>query len=189
MSSGNLLLHLVIYSKEHEAMIRHLSVNAGFHHVGVFVARFGGNEFTGFSVPLVFGDRCFILESADTPLLSVFIEVNGEAVFEVLKNMPIKNSISNVIESAAGIVTVSDRNDGRFLYKVRPASKTSMVFGKLCKGEITARITDKQIQIGTITVKNNTFNGSMAGVIVHDNGRVIVGAALAPDIAQLLTFH
>ena len=43
------------------------------------MAKFGGNEFTGFSVPLVFIDRYFLLEPTDPPLMSVFVLVNVQA--------------------------------------------------------------------------------------------------------------
>ena len=33
------------------------------------MAKFGGNEFTDFSVPLVFEGRYFVLEPGDTPSL------------------------------------------------------------------------------------------------------------------------
>jgi hypothetical protein len=53
------------------------------------MARFGGNEFTDFSVPLVFAGRYFILEPATPrPLITVFLERDGKPVFEVLKNEP-----------------------------------------------------------------------------------------------------
>lgn len=49
------------------------------------MARFGGNEFTGFSVPLVFEGRYFIMEPGDPPKLTVVYEKDGEPIFEVLK--------------------------------------------------------------------------------------------------------
>ena len=55
------------------------------------MARFGGNEFTSFSVPLVFSGRYFVLEPGDPPRLSVFVEHGGMALFEVLKNKPVEN--------------------------------------------------------------------------------------------------
>lgn len=44
--------------------------------------------FTSFSVPLVFCGRYFVLEPTDPPSLSVFVEVDGQPIFEVLKNKP-----------------------------------------------------------------------------------------------------
>jgi hypothetical protein len=66
-------------------------------------------------------------------------------------------------------VTVTDKTSGKFLYKIRPESETSLAFGKLDGGEVSARITDKAIQVGGIMVENNIFGGQMAGVVVRSN--------------------
>ena len=151
------------------------------------MARFGGNEFTTFSVPLVFKGRYFVLEPGDPPLLSVFLEVGGQPVFEVLKNKPVVNAITEVTSSGAGVVTVSDRQSYRFLYKVRPGSETSVAFGKLDGGEISAQITDRMIQVGGMKLENNTFAGAMAGVVVEENGSVGMGCALPQAVVRLLS--
>ena len=150
------------------------------------MAKFGGNEFTGFSVPLVFMDRYFLLEPSNPPLVSVFVLVNDKPEFEVLKNKAVGASVSESTTTAPGIVTVSDKATKRFLYKVRPASETSVAFGKLDGEEITAQITDKKIQIGGINVQNNTFSGVMAGVGVDANGHVGIGASLPQAVVNLL---
>lgn len=150
------------------------------------MARFGGNEFNAFSVPLVFNGRYFVLEPGNPPLLSVFFEANGQAVFEVLKNKPVTNPLSEVSSTAAGIVAVSDKTTKRFLYKVRPGSETSVAFGKLDGGEISVRITDKHIQAGGLDLVNNTFDGSQAGVVVYENGSIGVSAPLPPAVLKLL---
>src|SRR5690348_9973760 len=96
--------------------------------------RFGGNEFDGnFSVPLAFEGRYFILEPGEPdPLVTVVREVDGSPVFEVLKNEPVGEETS---KTGAGIVTVGDRAGG-FLYKVRPGSETSVVFGTISGEEV-----------------------------------------------------
>jgi len=150
------------------------------------MARFGGNEFTQFSVPLVFRRRYFVLEPGTPPLLSVFLEEGGASVFEVLKNEPVQNPLSEVTKSPVGIVTVAESRGGRFLYKVRPGSETSIAFGRIDGGELAARISDTSIQVGGITVKNSVFNGVMAGVVVDDDGGVAIGAPLPPAVVKLL---
>lgn len=150
------------------------------------MAKFGGNEFTGFSVPLVFMDRYFLLEPSNPPLVSVFVLVNGKPEFEVLKNKAVGSSVSEATTTPPGIVTVLDKATKRFLYKVRPASETSVAFGKLDGGEITAQITDKKIQVGGINVQNNTFSGVMAGVVVDANGGLGIGASLPQAVINLL---
>jgi hypothetical protein len=50
--------------------------------------------------------------------VSVIREVDGEPVFEVLRNEPVENARAEVTKSPPGIVTVSEGD--RFLYKVPP---------------------------------------------------------------------
>ena len=150
------------------------------------MARFGGNEFSSFSVPLVFDGRYFALEPGDPALLSVFIEREGEAVFEVLKNKGVNNPITEVASNATGVLTVTDKASGKILYKVRPGSETSIAFGKIDGGEISARVSDHSIQVGGVTVENNWFHGAMAGVVVQTNGGVGIGAPIPPEVLKLL---
>lgn len=151
------------------------------------MARFGGNEFIGFSVPLVFKGRYFILESGNPTMITVFTEQDGRPVFEVLKNQPVENAITAVSMNPTGIVTVADKGSGIFLYKIRPGSETSVAFGKLDGGEISARISDRSIQVGGCTLENNRFNGNMAGVVVGPNDEIGIGASIPPLVLQWLT--
>jgi len=146
------------------------------------MTRFGGNEFTGFSVPIVFEGRYFIMEPGNPPLLTVVYEKDGEPFFEVLKNEPHDNPVTETIKSATGIVTVSDKSIGKFLYKIRPGSETSVVFGKIDGSEITVRINDNRIQVGGITLKNNTFGGDIAGIVVKADGGVAIGSQIPPKV-------
>lgn len=150
------------------------------------MARFGGNEFTAFSVPLVFEGRYFVMEPGNPPKITVFSERNGSPVFEILKNEPVVNDVTDVTKTAAGIITVSQKG-GPFLYKVRPDSKSSIAFGTLKGEQITARITDRRIQVGGITLENNSFVGNMAGVVVQRNGGVGVGAPIPQLVLQWLS--
>ena len=151
------------------------------------MARFGGNEFTDFSVPLVFESRYFVLEPGDPPRITVLLERDHQPVFEVLKNQPNENAVSDVTANQTGFVTVVAKGTSRFLYKVRPASETSVAFGKLDGGEISARITDRAIQVGGITVENNRFIGSMAGVVVGTDGSVVIGTPIPQPVRQWLS--
>lgn len=151
------------------------------------MTRFGGNEFTDFSVPLVFEGRYFVLEPGDPPRMTVLLERDQQPVFEVLKNQPNENAVTDVTAGQTGVATVVAKATGRFLYKVRPASETSVVFGKLDGGEISVRITDRAIQVGGITVENNRFIGSTAGVVVGPDGSVGIGAPIPQPIRQWLS--
>ncbi len=150
------------------------------------MAKFGGNEFTDFSVPLVFEGRYFIMEPGNPPTITVVLEVEGQPIIEVLKNEPYSNSITEVTKTPVGIITVSKRASGKFLYKIRPDSETSVAFGKIDGDEISATISDKKIQVGGITLPNNKFAGNMAGVVVHSDGRVGIGAPIPPQVLSWL---
>ena len=150
------------------------------------MARFGGNNFDSFSVPLVFDGRYFVLEPGDPPQLSVFTEQDGQPLFEVLKNQPVDSSTTEATCNPTGVVTVSDKESGNFLYKVRPGSETSIAFGKIDGGEISARISDRSIKVGGVTVENNTFSGATAGIIVDPNGGVGIGAPIPDAVLRLL---
>lgn len=152
------------------------------------MAQFGGYEFTGFSVPLVFEGRYFIMEPGNPPLITVVIEVEGEPVFEILKNQPSANDVTDASTNPAGIVTVSDKASGKFLYKVHPDSETSVTFGKLDGGECHGVITDKEIRLGGMVVKNDPFHGSMAGIVVDPEiGMGMLGAPIPPLVEQWLS--
>lgn len=153
------------------------------------MARFGGNEFTAFSVPLVFEGRYFLLEPGNPALVTVFLERGGQPVFEVVKNRPIGNVVTDVSTNPSGVVTVGDKASGKFLYKIRPGSETSVAFGKLGGGKISARITDRFIQVGGITLENNVFSGRMAGVVVDANGQVRIGAPIPTLVQQWLSSY
>jgi len=150
------------------------------------MAKFGGNEFIGFSVPLVFEGRYFIMEPGNPPNITVVREIKGTPVFEVLKNEPSSNPYTDVTKTLPGIITISDKESG-FLYKIRPGSKTSVAFGTLDGGEISATISDKKIQVGGITLENNIFIGNMAGVIVHRDGSVKIGASIPTQVLSWLS--
>lgn len=111
------------------------------------MTKFGGSTFVNCSVPFAFKGRYFVLEPGDPPSLSVVLEHNGKPVFEIRRNQPSNNPVTNVSISAAGIITVSDNAIGRFLYKFRPESETTIVFGKIDGGEISARIDDKKFRL------------------------------------------
>ena len=151
------------------------------------MARFGGNEFTAFSVPLVFEGRYFVLEPGNPPLITVFLERAGEPVFEVLKNRPMETDITAGSTNPTGVAAVTDKASQKFLYKIRPGSETSVAFGKLDGSEISARVTDRSLHVGGITLQNNVFAGQMAGVIVHPDGSVGIGAPIPALVRQWLS--
>ncbi len=160
------------------------------------MVKFGGNTFSDFSVPLVFEGRYFIMEpGTSSPSITVVVVHDGEPVFEVLKNEPQNNFLTEVSKTPPGIITVGDRETGAFLYKVRPQSETSVTFGRI-EGEkevgVSVRITDQKIQVlnpdgePMLDVMNNKFEGDMAGVLVSRGGTVAIGTLIPPEVRSWL---
>jgi hypothetical protein len=126
---------------------------------------------------------------------TVLVEHDGEPVFEVLKNEPQQNPLTEVSRTPVGIVTVGDPETGAFLYKVRPRSETSVTFGRLGASEgesLSVRITDRMIEVQNpdgstmLTAQNNRFDGAMAGCLVASDGNVAIGAQIAPQVRSWL---
>jgi len=148
------------------------------------MVRFGGIEFINCSVPLAFEGRYFILELGNPAMVTVVRDQCGQPVFEIKQNEPVENNQSIVTKTSVGIVTVADKASGKFLYKVRPSSETSVVFGKIDGGEITALISDKHIKVGGITLENCVFNGFGAGIVVGSDCSVGIGAPIPPTLLK-----
>lgn len=152
------------------------------------MAKIGGYEFADFSVPLVFEERYFIMEPGNPPLMTVMLNVKGEPVFEILKNRPIENDTSNTTSNALGVLTVSDKTSGKLFYKIRPDTETSITFGKLDGGECCAVISDEEIRLGGMVVKNKLFRNSLAGVVVDPEiGMGMIDVPLPQVVEQWLS--
>ena len=149
------------------------------------MTKFGGRTFINCSVPLAFKGRYFILEPGNPPSFSVVLEHNGKPIFEIKKNAPVDNPLTDVKISVAGIVTVLEKETGRFLYKFRPTSVTSIVFGKIDGGEISAKISDRLIQVGGVTIDNCLFSGVSAGIVIDEKGGTSIGAPIPKSLLQL----
>ena len=150
------------------------------------MVRFGGNEFTTFSVPLSFEGRYFILTPGDPPQVSVVLEHNGRVQFEVELNEPVDNPLSDVSKTSVGVVTVVDKQTDRFLYKIRPGSDTSVVFAPLLGSEVSVTVKDAYIQVGSSRLRNNLFAGARVGVEVTPEGGIHVSAKIPPVLLEFL---
>jgi hypothetical protein len=147
----------------------------------MLVYRFGGQSFVNCSIPLAFAGRYFIVEPGNRqPLVSVVLEHDGGLALEVVRNEPAISIRGIASKSATGVVTVVDQATGRFLYKIRPASETSIVFGTLNGGEIRVLIHDNQIRIlpMEIILNNNVFDGVTVGVVIGQNGNISIGGSV-----------
>ena len=148
------------------------------------MVKFGGSSFFKCSVPLAFNGRYFILEPGKPPLFSVILEYKGNPLFEITKNEPSENPITEITKSAAGIITVSEKTTGRFLYKFRPESETSIVFGKIDGDDFSVKINDKQIIANTNIFERSMISGHQVGLAIKLDGSIIMGSQFPPELLE-----
>lgn len=159
------------------------------------MVRFGGSKFARCSVPFAFRGRYFIIEGeGDQTTVSVVVSRGGSPAFEVLRDEPGENAGSSVSRDGAGVVTVTDAVSGEFLYKVRPGSQATVVFGTAQGPELEARVDDERIVIrgrqgeevvDIIKAANCSFDGVGAGVLVDHDGKISMGAPVPPELLGL----
>jgi hypothetical protein len=144
------------------------------------MANIGGSQFQNVLVPLAFGSRYFILDSDDPPDLSVVDLTAAGPEWEIVRNQPRSTSVSVATKTPPGIVTVTDRATGRFVYTLRPGAETSLVFGTLRGNEVECVIRDGSVRIGTNTVRLGDFRDLTVGVLISPNGDVRIGGTSVP---------
>lgn len=144
-----------------------------------------GNQFGEFSIPLAFGNRYFILEPSAAGLqVSVFLDQGGAIpVFEILKNEPIGNPNSHVINSLPGILVTSD-NAKKQIYQLQVGHEVLVKFRLENETDFTVHFSKEKIQAGGVTLENSSFQG-VIGVVVEPNGAVGVGGALPKSLLHL----
>ncbi|RUS42261.1 hypothetical protein [Cohnella sp. AR92] len=155
------------------------------------MAILGSNKFSQGSIPIKFMGRYFILEKSATDVsLSVAFKSEGKLYFEIRNNEPVENPYSIVSKTPVGIVTVVDRKTDRFMYKLRPESNTSIIFGKLDGGEIDIKVSDKEIDFGNgNTMSSSQFKGRIIGIELFENGAIGIGVTITQDDIDLLERH
>ena len=145
----------------------------------------GSNMAIDCIVPVIFLNR-YVLAEGD--FITVLVDKGKELICEIAFNEPNDNTLTDVTKTKAGIITVADKT-GKFIYKIRPGSETSIVFGKIEQGGHTIVITDKEIRANGSILRNNVAKGA-AGIIVNEDGSVGLGGSLPPDsIKSLATFY
>lgn len=147
----------------------------------------GSNKFDRVAIPIAVEDRYFLLEEENSrDIWTVLTFIDGKPIIEILKNVPKENPISSVTTNPTGIVTVSDPTTGNFLYKLRPGSKNSSIFGSLQGIETEIKVTDSKIEIGTNVFQRNMFVGFIVGIKIDKNGRIVMGAGLPPEFQKII---
>ena len=150
----------------------------------------GSNKFDNCTIPVAFLNRYLIIEHGSTDLITVILNNNGKAEYEIFRNEPADNSITDATKTPAGVITIADKT-GKFIYKIRPASETSIVFGKIEQGENKILINDKVINVTTangsaMIMQKSTISGFEVGVAVLENGDIVVGTSLPEFIHSLI---
>jgi hypothetical protein len=144
----------------------------------------GGNLFSC-PIPLVFKNRYFFVAKGDKEdIFSVFILKDGEPVFEVYENQPHDNPLTEVTKTPVGVITVSDKKSGAFMYKIRPGYKASSIFGRIKDKEAEIFISDRELRVGGTTLRDNSIQAEV-GVILNDDGSTSIGATIPPEARHL----
>lgn len=147
----------------------------------------GSNKFEKVAIPIVIEDRYFLLEEEyGNDIWTVFTFVDGNPILEILKNSPKENTVSSVTTNPTGVITVSDPVTGNFLYKLRPGSKNSSIFGTIQGKETEIKVSDREIMIGTNVFQNNMIVGSPVGIKIDKNGGFAMGSGLPPEFLKLI---
>lgn len=151
------------------------------------MAKVGGNQFNDVTFPLVFEDRYFMLEaSPEKDVWTVLQLKDGDLIIEVLQNEPHPNPSTEVTTNPTGIITVSDKDSGKFLYKIRPENKNTSIFGSINGAETEIKITDKEIRVGTNSFQKNMVIGSSVGIMVDKNGGMGMGGGLPKEFKKFI---
>ncbi len=143
----------------------------------------GSNTFEGCYVPLIYEDFVIIQSQDSPPKTSIARITGGPLIFEILNDEPQENPYTNVETNVTGIITVSDKESGKFLYKLRPDSDTSIVFGKIGEGGEEIIIKDDKIIIFGAQYSKNKIR-SAVGIWVKDNS-IAIGSTLPPYLSRL----
>jgi hypothetical protein len=146
----------------------------------------GSDRFVDAVVPLILDDRFFLLQEQDgKDIWTIFTFQGGEPVIEILYNEPKDNPQSTVRTNPTGIMTVSDPQSGKFLYRIRPGSKRSTIFAVIGSQETEIEVLDRKVRIGTNVFKHNIIAGLPVGIEVC-RGRIVIGASLPAEFRRLL---
>ncbi len=148
----------------------------------------GGNKFEKVFIPLAFEDRYFMVEEqGGNDVWTVLTRSEGKPVIEIMRNKPQENPITVSDTNPTGIITVADPKTGQFIYKLRPGSKNSSIFGKINGKETEIKITDREIRIGTNVFQNNMITGFPVGIRVDMSGGIDLGSGLPPELQKIFS--
>jgi len=133
-----------------------------------------GYQFEEYSIPLAFAGRYLIVEQApDGLMVSMLLDHEEAPVFDILKNEPIGNPYSSVVNSVPGVFDVKD-NTGRPVYQLQVGAEIKAVLYLDSGEELEVSLTKDSIRAGKLDIPN-TFNPAVIGAKVSPGGSVGVG--------------
>lgn len=144
----------------------------------------GGNEFINCSFPLALNNKYFLIEEGAEHLFTVFNIENGKVITEIFKNEPQDNPYTRGTKNATGIITVCDNQTGNFIYKIRPGSKSSEIFGRIVDEEEPIIIKDNYIEYKTHRFQGCGFYGQV-GIKINADGTTRVAALLPQELKDI----
>lgn len=148
----------------------------------------GSNIFLNCTIPIILGDRYFILEYEDNcDKFTVFWLEDDRIVYEILKNNFIDNPNTCAEMHKSGIITVVDKSTNRFLYKIRLGSKNSIIFGRIKDKEEEIIIKDKKIMYRGNVFEGNIFMGIPVGIHIKSDGSLAIGARLPNQLINIIS--
>lgn len=149
--------------------------------------KIGGNSFENCTIPLVIENQYFVVSNDEIPLISVFFVNDGKLIFELRENNPVENPFTNVTKFPNGFIVVADKETDLFLFKIRPSSDTSIVFGTIEQNGLSIIINDKLIIINGNKFERNTFVDIPVGIIIKSNLNISVGCQFPSELSSLIS--
>lgn len=152
----------------------------------------GTNDISGCLFALAVGDRFFHIYEHDGKLTAdVFRwdEASRTPRWEVKGGEPQQD---NITTNPTGIVTYGHEDTGAFLFKFRPKTGVSQIFGKVpVDEEMEVRITDRRITVCKTGeefahLDHNQIAGSPVALSVGADWSVAMGAGLPEGMAEQL---
>ncbi len=142
----------------------------------------GNNDFQHVAVPLAIGRRYFIFHDSST-LSVLYDDPADEPVWEIQADKPGTNATS----AAPGVITVVNPATGQTIYKVRPGTELSILFGNTREGEVTATITARHIDINGTYFERARISASGVGIMVTTDGRqTSMGMPIPAKVLRIL---
>jgi len=148
---------------------------------GQYSVNLGSNMFVNVPFPLSLDERRYFVIRSDKGqfYISVIASNDNVAEFEIIKNKPVSNSISNVFMTDKHTLVVSSLDDGNQVYMVNVGREIDMTY-LLPNKPVNIKVSSDKIFIGGSSFSGNSIQGFPVGIIVYKNGGLALGAGRIP---------